>query len=205
MEKIMSMLFSIICAIALAGCWGNFSPNTLPSEPLVSAAEPPSTPSESDTQGEAPQSDTPAPSQEPSSAPKKSKTPEQPKAGATIPTINIQVGNKNFTATLHDNESARTIVQEMPFTLKMDDFASQEKVTDLTFALPSARAETPASINAGDIYLWSGNNLVLFYTTFSNSYSYVPVGYITDVTGLTDALGSGSVEVTFSMLLSRQY
>lgn len=76
--------------------------------------------------------------------------------------------------------------------------ASQEKVTDLTFALPSAVTETPATINAGDIYIWSDNNLVLFYTTFSNSYSYVPVGYIEDVTGLRDALGRGSAEVTFS-------
>lgn len=197
MKKILSIMLSIICVIALAGCSGNSSPNTPPSEPLVSTAEPSSTPSESDTQGEAPQSNTPMPT--PSPAPTESKTPEQPKADATIPTINIQVGNKNFTATLYDNESARTIVGEMPFTLKMDDFASQEKVADLTFALPSASTETPARINAGDIYLWSGNNLVLFYTTFSNSYSYVPIGYITDVAGLTDALGSGSVEVTFSI------
>lgn len=81
----------------------------------------------------------------------------------------------------------------------MDDYASQEKVTDLTFALPSAQTQTPARINAGELYLWSGNSLVLFYTSFSNSYSYVPIGAITDTAGLTDALGSGSIEVTFSV------
>jgi len=87
----------------------------------------------------------------------------------------------------------------MPFTLKMDDYGSQDKVTRLTFDLPTALTQTTASINIGDIYLWSGNNLVLFYTTFSNSYSYVPVGYITDASELRNALGSGSVEVTFSV------
>jgi len=85
----------------------------------------------------------------------------------------------------------------MPLTLEMDDYASQEKVTGLPFALPSASTETPATINAGDIYLWSGNSLVLFYNMFSNLYSYVPVGYIVDVAGLTDAVGRGSVIVIF--------
>ena len=113
--------------------------------------------------------------------------------------INIQVGSKNFTATLHDNETARAIVREMPFTLKMDDFAAQEKVARLPFALPSASTQIPATIRAGDIYLWSKDNLVLFYTTFSNSYSYIPVGFMEDVSGLRDALGNASVTITFTV------
>ncbi len=157
-----------------AGCSINSTSDTPPSKSSVNTVEPFTTPAESNTQ-------------------------EQLKEGDAMPTVNIQVGNKNFTAIIYDNKSARAIIQEMPFTLEMDDYASQEKVANLTFALPSAREETPATINAGDIYLWSGNNLVLFYTTFSNSYSYVPIGYITDVAGLTDAFGNGSVEITFSI------
>ena len=199
MKKILSILLSIILVVALAGCSGNSLPNTPPSGSPASTAEPSLTPSESDTPGEILQSDTPAPSSEPSPAPTESNGSERHKADDSMPTINIQIGNKNFTAALYDNESARTIVEEMPFTVKMNDFANQEKVINLSFTLPSARTETPATIKAGEIYLWSDNNLVLFYTTFSNSYSYVPVGYITDVIGLTDALGSGSVEITFSI------
>ena len=90
--------------------------------------------------------------------------------------IAITIGNQTFDAKFFNNESARTIIAEMPFSLDMNDYASQEKVTELSFSLPLASAETPATINAGEIYLWSGNSLVLFYTTFSNSYSYVPVG-----------------------------
>lgn len=183
MKKILSILLSIIFVIALACCSDNSLSNIPPSESPVGITDSFSTPSEADTTEETPQLD----------------TQEQPNADDTIPTINIQVGDNNFTAILYDNESTRTIVEAMPFTLKMDDFASQEKVADLPFALSSAQTKTPATIDAGDIYLWSGNNLVLFYSTFSNSYSYIPVGYITDVTGLTDALGSGSVEVIFSI------
>lgn len=113
--------------------------------------------------------------------------------------VTITVGNEVFAAKFYDNESARAIVSEMPFTLEMEDYASQEKVTDLDFALPSASTEAPATINSGDIYLWAGNSLVLFYTTFSNSYSYTRLGYITDVAGLAEALGSGNIEVSFTI------
>lgn len=168
MKNIISILLSIICVVALTGC----SDNPSPSESSVSTGEP-------------------------SSAPAESQAPEESPKGDPMQTVTIQAGSRNFTAIIYDNESAEAIVQEMPFTLEMDDYAAQEKVAELTFALPSAVTETPATINAGEIYLWSCNNLVLFYTTFSNSYGYVPVGYIEDVTGLRDALGSGSVEVTF--------
>lgn len=228
MKKAMSIFLYVICLIALAGCSGNMPSNSQDSEspsstieysPVPTESSPkeettgqetsapslsPSTPAKgSSTQGVTPKPNTQTSSSGTSSAsvsstPAESQTPEKSQEGDTMPTINIQVGNKNFTATFYDNESARTIVKQMPFTLEMDDFSSQEKVTDLSFDLPSAQTQTPAKINAGDIYLWSGNNLVLFYTTFSNSYSYVPVGHIDDVTGLKDALGSGSVHVTFS-------
>ncbi|HCX62883.1 MAG TPA: hypothetical protein DHU59_10645 [Clostridiales bacterium] len=108
-------------------------------------------------------------------------------------TVNIHAGDKNFTVVMYDNDSAHTIAQEMPFTLNMDDFASQEKVTKLSFDLPSTSTVVPAAINAGDIYLWSGNNLVLFYTTFSNSYSYVPIGYITEWTDCYRRIGNTSI------------
>lgn len=111
--------------------------------------------------------------------------------------VNMAIGDQVFATSFYDNESTRKIVSEMPFTLEMADYASQEKVANLAFELPPVSAETPATINAGDIYLWSGNSLVLFYTTFSNFYSYVPVGYIVDIEDFVKALGSGSVTVSF--------
>ena len=43
-------------------------------------------------------------------------------------------------------------------------------------------------------------HVVLFYTTFSNSYGgYVRLGHIEDISGLASALGTGSVQVTFSV------
>ncbi|WP_165972417.1 cyclophilin-like fold protein [Paenibacillus piri] len=70
----------------------------------------------------------------------------------------------------------------------------------ITKDLPVESTELPETIRAGEIMCWSSNSLVLFYHTFSNSYSgYVRIGYIKDVTGLASALGRGNVEVTFSL------
>lgn len=112
--------------------------------------------------------------------------------------VHITVGNRVFAAKFHDNPSARAIAGQMPFTLDMGDYARQEKVTELDFELPAAPTESPATVRSGELYLWSGNQFVLFYTTFSNSYSYVRIGYIEDTSDLMSILGTGNVSVTFS-------
>lgn len=114
-----------------------------------------------------------------------------------LSSITMQVNGKNFQILMYNNESAHTFMEQLPLALTMEDYASQEKVTSLPFSVKPAQTQTPPSVNAGELYLWSGTNLVLFYETFSNSYSYVPLGYIEDVSELEEALGKGSVQVTF--------
>ena len=59
-------------------------------------------------------------------------------------------------------------------------------------------SERVGNINTGDLMLYGSDCLVLFYKNFSTSYSYTRLGYVEDANKLAAALGSGSVQVTFS-------
>lgn len=114
--------------------------------------------------------------------------------------ISIAVGNMVFKAQLLDSELTRRLVEQLPLTLEMSDHAGQEKVAPLPFELPAAEVENPDMIRAGELYLWSGNQFVLFYESFTNHYDgYVRLGEIEDVDGLAEAVGSGDVTVTITM------
>lgn len=109
-------------------------------------------------------------------------------------TIKITVGKKVFTATLFDNATANALKAMLPLTIAMTELNGNEKYFRFSSNLP-ADASNPGTINSGDLMLWGFNTLVLFYETFSTSYSYTNVGRIDDATGLAAALGAGNVTV----------
>ena len=45
--------------------------------------------------------------------------------------------------------------------------------------------------------LYGNNCIVLFYESFSTSYSYTPLGHIDDAEELAATLGRGNVQVAF--------
>ena len=55
------------------------------------------------------------------------------------------------------------------------------------------------NINAGDLMLYGSNCLVIFYESFSTSYSYTKIGHIDNPEGLAETLGSGNIKVTFEV------
>ncbi len=73
-----------------------------------------------------------------------------------------------------------------------------EQVADLGFALPSNDSVTTSE--PGDIFLYMGDKIVLFYG--SNEYSYTPLGKIVGMSQgeLEDLLGKRSVQVTLTVV-----
>lgn len=110
--------------------------------------------------------------------------------------LNVAVGGRMFSATLEASAAARAFAGMLPLRLQMTELNGNEKYAGLPQSLPTDTYR-PGTIRTGDLMLWGSNTLVLFYETFSTSYSYTRLGRIDDPEGLADAVGSGSVEVTF--------
>ena len=109
--------------------------------------------------------------------------------------VRLEIGGRTFTATLEDNEAARVLCDMLPLSLDFRDYGGFEKVASLPRRLPSQDRQMRTS--AGDIVLYSLNQIVVFYG--GNSWSYTKLGHIDDVEGLTEALGRGNVEITFTL------
>lgn len=117
---------------------------------------------------------------------------------ATGSKMKIKIGNCTFTATLYDNSTATAFKSLLPLTANMVELNGNEKYVELSSSLPTDAAN-PGTIQNGDLMLYGSSTLVLFYKTFSTSYSYTRLGRIDDVTGLVAALGAGNISVTFEL------
>ena len=116
----------------------------------------------------------------------------------TVTNMNVQVGDVVFSATLEENEAVSALVEmmrESPVVIQMSDYSGFEKVGSLGTSLPASNSQT--TTQAGDIVLYNGNQIVIFYG--SNSWSYTRLGHIDDLTGWEEALGRGDVTVIFSL------
>lgn len=114
--------------------------------------------------------------------------------------LKIEIGQEIFTATLANNSSVdalKELLKDGPLTLKMSDYAGMEKGADLGVTLPQNNQQM--NTTAGDIILYQGRTLVIYYDT--NSWSLTPIGKINDLDEalLKETLGSGDVTVTFSL------
>ena len=134
---------------------------------------------------------------EPAADDNESENEEEP-GGQTDMKMNVQVGDYTFTATLENNTAAKELVdmmKEAPVTISMDDYSGFEKVGSLGRSLTTSNSQT--TTDAGDIVLYNGNNIVMFYG--SNSWSYTRIGKIDDLTDWNSALGSGSITAVFTI------
>ena len=112
--------------------------------------------------------------------------------------MNVNVNGQDFIATLELNSAVDAFVQMMEagtVTLQLRDYSGFEKVGPLGQSLPASDRQT--TTHAGDIVLYQGDQIVMFYG--SNSWSYTRLGHIDDLTGWKEALGNGDVTVTFSV------
>ena len=110
----------------------------------------------------------------------------------------MTIDKRRFAVTLADNATARAFAARLPLTLDMSELNGNEKHADLMAVLPTG-ASRPGTIRSGDLMLYGERTVVIFYATFDSSYAYTPLGRVDDPAGLAEALGRGSVAVTFAL------
>ena len=100
-----------------------------------------------------------------------------------------------------DNESVealKDLCKDEPLKIEMSMYGGFEQVGSLGSRLPRNDKQTTTS--SGDIVLYSGNQMVVFYG--SNSWAYTRLGHITDqdAAGMRKLLANGDVTITISMV-----
>ena len=113
--------------------------------------------------------------------------------------MRMKIGNTEVTVKWEENESVaalREMAKTGPVTISMSMYGGFEQVGSLGTVLP--RQDKEITTEAGDIVLYSGNQIVVFYG--SNSWAYTRLGKITDRTAseMKDLLGNGNVSITIS-------
>ena len=114
--------------------------------------------------------------------------------------LKIEVNGNTLFADFEDNSSAEALKEKLQagsLTLEMEDYGGFEKVGDLPFSLPTNDENITTS--AGDVILYQGNKLTIYYDT--NTWSFTKVAKIRDAdSSLKSKLGEGTVKVTLSII-----
>lgn len=112
--------------------------------------------------------------------------------------LRITVGSSSFNATLEDNATTTAFKSLLPMTVNMSELNGNEKYYYLSGSLPTT-VSSPGRIQTGDLMLYGSNCIVLFYESFSTSYSYTRLGRVENPAGLASALGTGGITVTYEL------
>lgn len=126
--------------------------------------------------------------------PSVNKTSAQTAAPAPAQSLRLFAGGRHFEITLENNPTTAAFAGLLPLDLTMSDHLNNEKYAALPKSLP-ANDQTAGQIRAGEVMLYQGDTLVVFYESFNSSYRYTKIGVITDTKDLKTALGKGSVAV----------
>ena len=111
--------------------------------------------------------------------------------------IQMKIGDIDVIVNWEENESVealKALCQDVPLTIQMSMYGGFEQVGSIGQSLP--RNDSQTTTQAGDIVLYSGNQIVVFYG--SNSWAYTRLGHIMDKSAqeMAELLGDGDVTIT---------
>ena len=110
----------------------------------------------------------------------------------------MAINGKKVSVEWEDNESVEALmdhVSKEPLSIRMSMYGGFEQVGSIGTSLP--RNDIQTTTEAGDIVLYSGDRIVVFYG--SNSWAYTRLGRITDKNEDELAKMLGKEDVTISI------
>ena len=180
-ERILSLIL-IILSVLCIGCGITQSQAAAVPEQEQPAEAPP-------TEGEETMTDLPDPHEQPQDSGAENEKAE---------TMRLKIGETEVSVAWEDNESVDALKElaRDGISIPMSMYGGFEQVGPIGKDLP--REDRQTTTQAGDIVLYSGNQLVIFYG--SNSWAYTRLGKIVDKSAseLTELLGSGDAAVTLT-------
>lgn len=112
-------------------------------------------------------------------------------------TVYVTANGQTKAMTLTDNAATRQweeLLAAGPMTIRMRDYGGFEKVGALPQALPSE--DRQISTVPGDVMLYQGNSVVIFYG--ENTWAYTPLGKLEGTAAeIKDFLSGNNLDVTF--------
>ena len=161
----MRIIVLLIMTLALSGC---ASHGTMPAEPQT------------------------APAQPETAVPEESTIAEEASTEMTN-TMRLLIGETEVPVTWEDNASVDALRELRPLTIQLSMYGGFEQVGPIGQSI--VRDDKQTTTNYGDIVLYSGNQIVVFYG--SNSWAYTKLGHI-DLSQqeMSELLSGGDVSIT---------
>ena len=113
-----------------------------------------------------------------------------------VSSMKMTINGTEVSVAWEDNDSVKEIMRAAPLTIEMSMYGGWEQVGSLGRSF--TRNDVQQTAESGDIMLYSGNQLVVFYG--SNSWAYTKLGKIQGLSEdeITDLLSNGDVTITIT-------
>lgn len=114
--------------------------------------------------------------------------------------VKVKINEDILDVELENNSATQEFIKELEkgnITVNATEYGGFEKVGELGFSLPTS--DENINTEPGDIVLYQGDKISLFYG--SHSWSYTKLGKIDNISSneLKEVLGQGNVTLVFSL------
>ena len=109
--------------------------------------------------------------------------------------MKLTIGETAVPVTWEDNPSVEDLRTHLPLTIQMSRYGGNEQVGSIGQNI--VRDDKETTTKAGDIVLYSGNKIVIFYG--SNSWAYTRLGHVNlSQQEMTELLSNRDVKITLT-------